>query len=272
MISLWNSGISWFTNNVYDKVFSLNDKLTKKAKNYALKKFVASDYLRDVSAVLPLTLITILTKFVFNFLITSRLTTNNYFIDFGTSIIVNVSFTLLSPFFYNLITYILHNEVNEFVKNVIDNLHTTGWVYFEYWKTRILGISGISIIIILFFVEINSRWIQEFIFHTMICSIIVDNILYLKLKRSECEATPNINITILPQKVEILESYYPNLEREDVSGINNRSNQIIQTNTIQQDKPNLKVEILDNYSPEQESNKTIELTLSKRRIAKKKMR
>ena len=54
----------------YDKI---TGKFIKNAKKYALKKFVKSDYLKETTSILPLTILTFITRSIFNFLITSRL-------------------------------------------------------------------------------------------------------------------------------------------------------------------------------------------------------
>lgn len=180
------------------------DDIKVKAKKYALKKFVKSDYLKETSTVLPLTLLTFLTRAIFNFLVTSRLQTNYYLINFTISIIVTIIFTLLSPFFYNLFTYSIENEVNDFTKHIIDSFWKDGWVFYEYWKVRILGTLGTFTILLLFFIEINSIMIQNFILHAMISSAIVDLIYNYKLKEEE----PQPKIKVL-SSMNMIESYYP---------------------------------------------------------------
>ena len=178
------------------------DKLMKKAKKYAIKKFVKSDYLKETTSILPLTLMTIVTRSIFNFLITSRMKTEVYLIDFTFSLFVTVFFSLYSPYLYNLFNKNFKEDVDDFSKFVIDSFWNEGWIFFEYWKVRILGTLGLFIIFILFFIEINSKMIQEFIIHTMVSSAIVDYLTNLYLTNDE----PKVKFL---DKKEIIESYYP---------------------------------------------------------------
>ena len=120
------------------------------------------------------------------------------------SIIITITFTLLSPFFYNLFNYSIENEVNEFSKYLIDSFWSEGWLFFEYWKVRILGSLGIFVYILLFFIEINSKMIQDFIIHTMISSAIVDYI--YKLKEVKNETEPKTRVL---SSMNMIESYSP---------------------------------------------------------------
>ena len=152
------------------------ERVENKVKKYAIKKFVKSDYLKQTTNLLHLTILTFLSKSIFNFLITSRIRFNIYLLDMIFSIIITIIFSLYSPFFYNLIEYIFKNEIDSLSQYVISNFWEEGWAFFEYWKVRILGTMGLLCIFILFFIEINSQMIQEFILHTMISSAIVDYI------------------------------------------------------------------------------------------------
>jgi hypothetical protein len=152
------------------------ERVENKVKKYAIKKFVKSDYLKQTTNLLHLTILTFLTKSIFNFLITSRIRFNIYLLDMIFSIIITIIFSLYSPFFYNLIEYIFKNEIDSLSQYVISNFWEEGWAFFEYWKVRILGTLGLLCIFILFFIEINSQMIQEFILHTMISSAVVDYI------------------------------------------------------------------------------------------------
>ncbi len=64
-----------------------------------------------------------------------------------------------------------------------------------------MGTLGISLIFILFFVEINSLMIQEFIFHTLISSIIIE---LITMKINEDTTTK-----LLDKNIVIIESYSP---------------------------------------------------------------
>ena len=205
----------------YDKLYNkLYDKAQKTLTNKALKKFVKSDYLRDTTSILPLTLLTLLIRGIFNFLITSRLKTNYIYFDFPFSIFITVSLTLFSPILYNHISKSYDKEIKDFSKNVIDSYYTQGWIFIEVWKSRILGSIGVGIISILFFVEVNSFMIQEFIFHTMISSIIVD---YLtnEVDSDNIENNENndnvekVKIIEVPKKVESYNNLIAEEDRED---------------------------------------------------------
>ena len=182
------------------------NKVTKKFKKYALKQFVKSDYLQETSVIIPLTGLTFVTRATFNFLITSRLKTDYYFFDMLVSVFTTIVFTLLSPFFYNLFIYTLENEVNDFTKYVINAFWTEGWIFFEYWKTRILGSLGLFTIFLLFFIQIDSSMIQTFILHTMISSAIVDYIYNYTPETTPVESPPKTKVL---SSMNMIESYYP---------------------------------------------------------------
>lgn len=192
-----------YFNKKYDKYY---DKIVKKAKKYALKKFVKSDYLKETTSILPLNLITIVSRSIFNFLITSRMKTDIYLIDFSFSLCVTVIFSLYSPYLYNLFNKVLKEDVDDFSKFVIDSFWVEGWEFFEYWKSRILGTLGIMCILLLFFIEINSRMIQEFILHFMVSSAIVDYLNNIHEEKDTPTHTPTAKIL---EKTEIIEPYYP---------------------------------------------------------------
>ena len=166
------------------RVYKLYDKTTNKVTstltNIALDKFVKSEYLRDTTSILPLMLLTTMIRSVFNFLIVSRIKTEIYLIDFCVSILVTITLAFLSPYIYNHIAKMYDTEIKNFSKLVIDSYWIEGWTFIERWKTIILGSSGIFIILILFVIELNSYMVQEFIFHTIISSAIIDYLTQLK--------------------------------------------------------------------------------------------
>ena len=127
------------------------------------KKVVKSEYLKETSSVLPLTLLTIVFKGIFSFLITSRLQTDIYILDNLVSLIVTICFTLSSPFLYNVFNKSFKTEVDRLNKAIIDSFWLEGWDFYEYWKVRIFGTIGLISMILLFFIEINSRISLSFI-------------------------------------------------------------------------------------------------------------
>lgn len=153
--------------------------------NVFLEKIVKSNYLKNTSTVIPLTLLTIVIKAVFNFLITYRLTTNNYYIDFLISLINTIVMTLFSPYIYKFLYINFQKDLEIYSKMFIDLTWDEGWIFLIKWKNRFLGFLGIFAIFILFFIEINSRMIQEFILHTIITSLIVDSINAATIKSKE---------------------------------------------------------------------------------------
>lgn len=215
------------------------ENVEKKVKNYAIKKFVKSDYLKQTTNLLHLTVLTFLTKSIFNFLITSRIRFNIYIIDSIFSIAVTIVFSLYSPFFYNLLEYIFKNEIDGFSQYIITNFWEEGWVFYDYWKNRILGSIGLFFIFLLFFIEINSVMIQEFILHTMISSAIVDAIYKYKFhnlqreqkevkdreekeKEKEEQKEQEILKRVL-SKSYMMESYFPNENKSSSENLLNFS-------------------------------------------------
>lgn len=161
----------------YDKIFN---KVTNNLSSLALNKFIKSDYLRDTTSILPLTFLTIFIRASLNFLIVSRIHFNLYLLDFIFSIFITVVLAFFSPYIYHHIEKSYDEEIKHFSKLVIDSYWDEGWSFIERWKSIILGSSGVFIIFSLFFIEINSSMIQEFIFHTMLSSIIIDHLTKLK--------------------------------------------------------------------------------------------
>ena len=92
----------------------------------------------------------------------------------------------------------------DFTKHIIDSFWKDGWIFYEYWKVRILGTLGTFTILLLFFIDINSKMIQNFILHTMISSSIVDFIYNYKIKEDEFQ--PKIKVL---SSMNMIESYYP---------------------------------------------------------------
>ena len=223
----------------------IKDKISNKAlnnfKSYALDKFIKSEYLRNTSNIIPLTLITTLIRVIINFLLITRIKTNIYLIDFTISTLTTIILSLSTPLFYDTISYIWKNDILFFTNLAIDNLwDEDGMDFFEMWKSRILGSIGLLIIILLFFVEITSRIIQEFIVQMMITAVVTDklNIYFVNLieekkknssKGTETDASfskgtgnssskenlkelrkSGTKIDELPSSIKIVEKYNPN--------------------------------------------------------------
>lgn len=213
------------------RVYKLYDKTTNKIKtsltDIALDKFVKSEYLRDTTTILPLTLLSIVIRATFNFLIVSRIKTNIYFLDFFISVIVTIVLAFSSPTIYNSISRTYDAEIKNFSSLVIDSYWVEGWSFIERWKTIILGSSGVFLILILFLIEVNSTMIQEFIFHTMISSAIVDYLTKLKdkiilsnRKTNNSQKTSPLSIKILEKPSDVLSranASYSNLSKLDTN-------------------------------------------------------
>lgn len=163
------------------------ENLEKKAKKYFTKKLVKSDYLKDTATFLHLTILSFLTRTIFNFVITSRLQTSIYAVDMFFSICVTIFFSIYSPFFYMMINRMLKTDADDFSRYLIEKFWKEGWEYFEYWKVRILTSVSLFGIILLCFIDINSYMIQEFIGHTLISSAIVDTINKYRLIKDKDE-------------------------------------------------------------------------------------
>lgn len=202
--------------------FKIKDKLTNKAvnrfKKYALDKFIKSEYLRNSTNILPLTVITTIIRVIINFLLISRIKSGMYYLDFTISIICTILLSLLTPLFYDTISYLWENDVLAFTNLVVDSLwDVDGAHFFEIWKSRILGSITVSVIIILFFIEVTSRTIQEFLVHMMITGFITDKLnnyfldLLEKKNNEEIEKSPlSTKIIQFPSDIEIVDQYNPN--------------------------------------------------------------
>ena len=162
--------------------------LESKVKKYFTKRLVRSDYIKDTTTFLHLSLLSFFTRTIFNFFITYRLQTNIYVVDIIFSICVTIFFSLSAPFFYTMMNRMLKDDADDFSKVVIEKFWKEGWVFFDYWKVRILTSFSIFCILILCFVEVNSYMIQEFMGHTLVSGAIVDYInKYRDRKRAEQE-------------------------------------------------------------------------------------
>lgn len=214
----------------YSKIRS---KTFSKLGLYALDKFIQSKYLRNNANTVPLTLLATILRGIINFLIISRLYTNVWGVDFLIGLCLTITLTLISPLFYDTLLYLWEEDILYFTNIIIDNLwDKDGLEFFETWKTRILGSLSVLIIIILFFVEINSRMIQEFLVHMLITGFIVDQsnqyilsimnkkkVVPLEITREEIRTSPlETKIIQIPSSVEVINNYSPNKSsNEDVN-------------------------------------------------------
>lgn len=205
--------------------------------NIAIERFIRSDYLTETVTILPLTLITILVRAIFNFLITSRIYTSYFILNFIMNLFVTVSLSLCSPIIYIGFHRTYEEELKEFSKIVLDSVWLKGWIFIDQWKNRIFGSLGILTVIVLFFVEVNSRMIQEAIIHTIISSMIID---YLT-NRSVGDA--KVKIYSSPTKISSYENIDSNYLRSSVSKADSKSSD--QNSTLNN---SITFRLVDDYS------------------------
>jgi hypothetical protein len=150
------------------------DKAISYAGNYAYEKFMRSNYTREKINSIPLIVLTLVIRIVFNFLIVRSLKSEIWWIDFIVSITITVITTLLSPFIY--VSIEVHKDIfKKYTEIFIENfLGPNGYEYLEMVKNVIMFIIAVSMIIVLQFVEISSRYIQYLIIHAMITGGISD--------------------------------------------------------------------------------------------------
>lgn len=157
------------------------NKTKKKALSYAgvyaYESFFRSKFAREKINTIPMSVVSMITRTIANFLVFSRLRTGYHWFDFIMSMIITVLITVFSPFFYTSVK--AHEESFMKYTNIfVDNfLGPNGWEYVENIKNRIVLALGITVLIILQFVEINSRYLQELIIHTLITGYVSDQIL-----------------------------------------------------------------------------------------------
>lgn len=205
--------------------------------NIAIERFIKSDYLTETVTILPLTLITILVRAIFNFLITSRIYTSYFILNFIMNLIVTVSLSLCSPIIYIGFHRTYEEELKEFSKIVLDSVWLEGWIFIDQWKNRIFGSLGIMTVIVLFFIEVNSRMIQEAIIHTIISSMIID---YLT-NRSVSDT--KVKIYSSPTKISSYENIDSNYLRTSVSKADSESSD--QESTL---NSSITFKLVDDYS------------------------
>ena len=172
-------GVKKIIGGPYLDIFNIFYKKSKKTAisyvgTYAYDSFLRSKFARDKINTLPMSIVSMIIRVVFNFLIFSRLVTGIKMLDFVLSMIVTTIITLMAPFFYTSIKahddfFLLHTNY------VIDRfMGPGGWEYIEKIKNRLLLSIGILLIFILQFIKINSRFVQEFIVHALITGFVSD--------------------------------------------------------------------------------------------------
>jgi len=175
-------GVKQLIGGPYLDIFTLFYKNTKKkalsyAGSYAYDSFFRSKFARQKINTIPMSIIALIVRTISNFLLFSRLRTGIHWLDFLISMIITIIITLFSPFFYTSVK--AHEEAFLNYTNIfVDNfLGPDGWEYVENIKNRIVLTLGIILLIILQFVEVNSRYLQELIIHTLITGYVPDQIL-----------------------------------------------------------------------------------------------
>ena len=174
-------GVKQVIGGPYLDIIGILYKKTKKkavsyAGSYAYDSFLRSKFARDKINSLPISLVALTVRIIANFLIFSRMITGIRLLDFGLSMIVTIVITLLAPFFYTSIkaheeTFLLHT--NRFIDRFMG---PGGWEYVEDAKNRLLFFVGVVLLIILQFIKIDSRYLQEMILHALITGFISDKI------------------------------------------------------------------------------------------------
>jgi len=175
-------GLAQIIGGPYLTLLSLVFKKSKKhaityAGSYAYESLLRSKFALEKLNIIPISLVSIMIRTVFNFLLFSRLVTGIHWLDFMISMIVTIFMTLLSPFFYSAVKN--YEEVfTRHTNNVVNNfLGPNGWEYIDNIKNMIIFSLGILSLIVLQFVQINSRYLQEVIIHTLITGYVSDKIL-----------------------------------------------------------------------------------------------
>lgn len=203
----------------YLDIFNLFYKKTKKkalsyAGSYAYDSFFRSKFAREKINTIPMSIIALIIRSASNFLVFSKLRTGIHWLDFIISMIITILVTILSPLFYTSIS--AHEEgFMTYTNNFVDNfLGPNGWEYVENIKNRLVLTLGITLIIILQFVNVSSRSLQELIVHTLITGYISEQILewidsLLVNRRNNLTETmitkSEIELAVVPDKMNIEE-------------------------------------------------------------------
>jgi hypothetical protein len=174
-------GAKQIIGGTYLDVIGFFFKKTKKkaisyAGSYAYDSFLRSKFARDRLNSLPMALVAMIIRTILNFLILSRLVTGMKLLDFTISMIITIIITLSAPFFY--LSVKAHEDAFlSYTNNFMDRfMGPGGWEYVEDVKNRIFLSLGFILLILLQFVEVNSKYLQEIIIHTLITGFISDQI------------------------------------------------------------------------------------------------
>jgi hypothetical protein len=143
--------------------------------SYAYESLLKSNFAREKINSLPMLIVSIIFRSFLNFLLFSRLVTGYKLFDYIFSIILTVFITIMSPFIYKSIT-VHENIFMQYTNKFVDKFMIEGWDYIELIKNRTALIGGLSIVLLLQFVEVNSRYLQEIIIHGLITGFISDKI------------------------------------------------------------------------------------------------
>ena len=146
------------------------------AGSYAYESFLRSKFARNKINSLPMSLVSFVIRIIANFLILSRLITGIKILDFTVSVILTIVITLTAPFFYTSIK--AHEDMFLLYTNgIMDRfMGPGGWEYMEDIKNKFLLSIGILLLIVLQFVQVNSKSLQEIIVHMLITGIISDKL------------------------------------------------------------------------------------------------
>ncbi len=167
----------YFIGGPYLQIANVFYKKAKKevisyAGSYAYEKLLRSKYARENVNAIPMTIVSVLLRLIFNFLILSKLKTGNWWVDFIVSVVITIIITLFSPFFY--ISIKAHSDVfMHYTDMILDGMLKPGEPgYAEMVKNRVLIFMGIILIVLLEFLNITSRYVQELLLHSLITGII----------------------------------------------------------------------------------------------------
>lgn len=174
-------GVKQLVGGYYLDMFHWIYKKTKRkalnyAGSYAYESFFRSEFAREKINTLPISIVALVARTIFNFLLFSRLKTGIELLDFLVSVMVTVGVTLLSPLFYSAInTY--HDGFMFYTNIFVDNfLGPDGWGYLDNIKNIIFLVLGVGVIVVLQFVEINSRYLQVLVIHLLLTGFISDQL------------------------------------------------------------------------------------------------